>query len=268
MITTIILIVLFVLGLGLIGWMIWRKLPQLRMIDPTALKDVQTKKLKKALMRQRMERVGGKQVEQIKKGVLEPVAAIAQRVVRKVAGRLTAVERRYQEKKKEVSPRVISKEELATMVEEASAHVDAEEYDRAEKKLIEVISHDAKSVSAYEELGRLYLRKKDYASAKETFTFLLKLSPNDASVTTSLGEVEEAMGNDRSAFIYYKEAVRLSPKNPKYLDFLIESALAIKDVLEANLALDMLRKANPENQKIGDFEEKIEEIRKAKTTPV
>ena len=267
MFTTILLLILFVAGLAVMGWMIWRKLPQLRMIDPSAHQQTQTKKLKNDLMRQRMERVGGKQMDQLKKGVLEPVATIAQRIVRRVAGRLTAVERRYQEKKKETVPTIVTKEELTAMIEEAVTLVDAEEYDRAEKKLIEVISHDAKSVSAYEELGRLYLRKKDHASAKETFTFLLKLSPNDASVTTSLGEVEEALGNDKAAFIYYKEAVRLSPKNPKYLDFLIESALANKDVLEANLALDMLRKTNPKNKKISVFEERIEELRQSKTTP-
>ena len=141
-----------------------------------------------------------------------------------------------------------------------STNINEEEFDKAEKKYIEVISYDPKFVPAYEYLGRLYLRRKDYDLARETFSFLVKLSPKDASVTASLGEVEDALGNLELAFEYYKKASSLSPKNPKYLDFFIESAIETGNKYEANLALDRLREVNPDNNKIDDFEEQIQNI--------
>jgi tetratricopeptide (TPR) repeat protein len=258
---TIILTLLIVAGLILIGFVVWRKLPQVRMIDPTTDKLAASRQKKYEIMKGRLERASGKQIEQINKVVLKPLGTGLQTLVRKLAGKLTAVERQYQAKQKESRPSKYSKSELETLLTEANALVENEEFDRAEKKYIEIISYDAKFVPAYEYLGRLYSRRKDYDLAKETFTFLAKLSPKDASVITSLGEVEEALGNNEAAFEFYKKASALSPKNPKYLDFLIESAIDNENVYEANVALDRLREVNPENQKIADFEERISQIK-------
>ncbi len=257
---TIILTILIVAGLGLIGFVVWRKLPQVRMIDPSTDKDSVSRQKKYDIMKGRVERAGVKQFDQLNKSVLKPIGTGFQNLVRRVAGKLTAVERQYQAKQKEIRPSSYTRDELEVMVEEANGLVEDGEFDKAEKKYIEIISYDAKFVPAYEYLGRLYLRRKDYDLARETFTFLAKLSPKDASVITSLGEVEEALGNNEAAFEFYKKASSLSPKNPKYLDFLIESAIESGNKYEANLALDRLREVNPDNHKIEDFEERISEI--------
>ena len=257
---TIVLTILIVAGLGLVGFVIWRKLPQVRMIDPNTDKDSVSRRKKYDIMKGRLERAGGKQMDHLNKSVLKPVGMGFQNFVRRVAGKLTAVERKYQAKQKETQPSSYTHDELEKMVTEANGLVDEEEYDKAEKKYIEVISYDPKFVPAYEYLGRLYLRRKDHDLARETFSFLAKLSPKDASVIASLGETEEALGNFEIAFEHYKKASSLSPKNPKYLDFFIESAIETGNKYEANLALDRLRAVNPDNQKIDDFEEQIQNI--------
>ncbi len=257
---TIVLTILIVAGLGLVGFVIWRKLPQVRMIDPSTDKDSISRKKKYDIMKGRVERAGGRQIDQFNKSVLRPVSIGFQNFVRRMAGKLTAVERKYQAKQKETRTSRYTKEELEKMVTDADVLVSEEEFDKAEKKYIEVISYDPKFVPAYEYLGRLYLRRKDYDLARETFSFLVKLSPKDASVTASLGEVEDALGNLELAFEYYKKASSLSPKNPKYLDFFIESAIETGNKYEANLALDRLREVNPDNNKIDDFEEQIQNI--------
>lgn len=260
MFTTVILTILIVVGLALVGFVVWRKLPQVRMIDPSTDRGLATKKKKYDIMKSRLERASGKQFNELNVKVLKPAGVAMQNFIRRLAGKLTAVERRYQEKQKATRVGGYSRAELDTMVEEANKLVEEEEFERAEKKYIEVISYDPKHIAAYEYLGRLYLRRKDYDLAKETFTFLSKLSPKDASVITSLGEVEEALGHAAEALSFYRQAVLLSPKNPKYLDFLIESEIENNNSYEANVALDRLREVNPDNQKISEFEEQIKNI--------
>lgn len=260
MFTTVILTVLIVLGIALVGFVVWRKLPQVRMIDPSTDRDLATKKKKYDIMKLRLERVSGKQFYELQTKVLKPAGVAAQNFIRRLAGKLTAVERRYQEKQKATRVGGYSRVELDAMVEEADALVEADELEKAEKKYIEVISYDPKHIAAYEYLGRLYQHRKDYDLAKETFTFLSKLSPKDASVIASLGEVEDALGHPEVALTFYRQAVLLSPKNPKYLDFMIESEIENKNSYEANVALDRLREVNPDNQKIDELQEQIKNI--------
>lgn len=265
MIGTIILIILLVLGLGILGWIFIRKLPQIRMVDPSTSRESRSRALKYEIMRQRVERGTGKQMEKVQKSVIDPIGKGMQGFVRSIAGRLTAVERSYQERRKQSGDSNVSKEQLDKLVEDGKALMEEELWDRAEKKFIEVISNDPKHVDAYEYLGRLYQYKKDYKLAKQTFMFLKKLVPEDASVIASLGEVERKLGNGPRALKYFQQAVKLSPKNPKYLDFLATAAIEEKDASEAQSAVDALKTVNPENKKIEEFEKQIADLPKPTT---
>lgn len=261
---TIVLAIIFGLAVFVLGWLFLKKLPQLRIVDPSTDKDAQSKKLKTDIMRQRLERAGGKHVSRINKGVIKPISSGLQLLIRKIAGKLTAVERRYQERQKQDSGKKFDTETAKRFIDEGKKLLDEEAWDRAEKKFIEVISSDPKNGEAYENLGRLYLAKKDNKLAKETFAFLAKLKPKDASVIASLGEVEELLGEYTRAHIQFKKAVKLSPKNPKYLDFLINSTIDIGDKHMAMSTLDRLRKVNPENKKIELFDKRISEMNTSK----
>lgn len=263
MIGTVILIILLVLGLGTLGWIFLRKLPQIRMVDPSTSRESRSRALKYEIMRQRVERGTGKQMEKVHKGVIEPIGKGMQGLVRSIAGKLTAVERSYQERRKQSGESNVTKDQLDKLVEEGKKLMDEELWDRAEKKFIEVISNDPKHVDAYEYLGRLYQYRKDYKLAKQTFLFLKKLVPRDASVIASLGEVERKLENGPRALKYFQQAVKLSPKNPKYLDFLATAAIEEKDVAEARSAVDALKQVNPENKKIEEFERQATELQKS-----
>lgn len=265
MLLNIILLILLVLGLGILVWLVWNKWPQLRILDTKSLPQERSKQLKHQIIRRRVERVGGKHIGTLQKSVVNPVGIGIQSIFRRIAGKLTAVERRYQERQKQTDGGKFSKESLHELIEEGKKLLADELWDRAEKKFIDVIGADSKNIEAYEQLGRLYLQKKDFESAKETFQFLSKLSKKDPSVIASLGEVEELMGDKKAAFAYYEQAVTLSPKNPKYLDFAIESAIEIGLKHEAMSLLDKLRSVNPENKKIEVYEAKIsKDIKKKK----
>lgn len=258
------LVILLVCGLGAIGWLFFNKWDQLKLLDTESLPDLQSKKLKYEILRQRIERTGTQYAKKAQQDILKPVGTFAQDFIRRMAGKLTAAERSYQKKKQASGVEGKDPETIKKLMREAEKFIDDELYDRAEKTLIEIVSADPRNVEAYELLGRLYLTKKDFELAKETFVFIKKLSPDDSSVIASIGEVEEKLGNLENAFGYFKKAHELSPNNPKYLDFFIDSAINIGDVHEAMTALDKLSEVNPENKKIEEFEKRIEAIRSKK----
>lgn len=263
MIPTIIIIVILVISLGTLAWLGVRKLPQLRVVDPGSSKEAKAREMKQNILQKRVERLGSERMQTLKRDVFLPLGSRLQEAVRRAAGKLTALERKYAERQKGVQT-IHNPEVLRTLVQEAEALTNEGRYEAAEKKLIEVVSHDPKNIPAYERLGRLYLSTKDFSGAKETFMFLNKLSPKDASVLASLGEVAEAQGDMAGAMKHYKQALDVSPHNPKYLDFYVEAAIANNDVTEATMTLDHLREVNPGNQKIEEFEARITEVREAK----
>lgn len=264
MIWNVILIVVLVVCVAVVMWLGVKKLPELRVVDPSSSKEAKAKELKHTILRKRLERIGGERAAALRRNVFTPIATGLQNVVRRAAGKLTAIERTYVERQKGGGEKLHNPEVLRALVREAEELIDNERYEAAEKKLIEVVSHDPKNIPAYEHLGHLYLVTKDFAGARETFQFLTRLSPRDASVLASLGEVADAEGRHEDARGFYKQALDISPKNPKYIDFYISAAIEGGDVHEATTALEHLRESNPENQKIAEFEEMIEELRNEK----
>jgi tetratricopeptide (TPR) repeat protein len=168
------------------------------------------------------------------------------------------------------------------------------DYEQAEELFIEAIKLDVKCQPAYRGLGYTYLAKGQLAEAKETFQFLLQLNPHDDVAIVKLGEIcenqgqlEEAIGyfqravleNDNLSTRFYHlaelllkvkqpetaqeavvQAVELEPKNPKYLDLLIEIAIICGNAALAEKSYQELRLVNPENKKLAEFKEKIEKI--------
>ncbi len=258
---TLFLVIVLLIGLGILGWLFWRKWSQLQLLDPESLPDAQTRKLKYDILRQRVSRASDKYVKRAQQDVISPLGKKVQEGIRRVAGKLTAAERSYQKKQRQTGVAHVDKETVRAMLQEAKELLERHEWDRAEKLLIEIISANPRHIEAYERLGRLYFQKKDYDLALETWSFLNKLAPEDPSVLAALGEVEVTRGRLQTARSYFEQAVALRPNNPKYLDFLIDILIQLQDVHEAMTTLDRLRESNPENKKIEVFERRIEDVR-------
>jgi tetratricopeptide (TPR) repeat protein len=255
------LLLLIALGaLGTLGVIAWRKAPQLSIVDPMSSKEARAREKKQALLEARMMRQVKEKGGAVVNNHLAPIFAAIRDWFRRLAGKLTALERRYVERQR--AGGTIDATELHRMVDEAKAAVATERYDVAEKALIAVVSHDPKNIPAYEALGRMYMLQNQYIEAKEAFEFLARLAPKDASVLVSLGEVHDALHESKAAHTYYKKGKDLSPNNPKYLDFFIRSAIDVGEFYEAQKAIDHLKEVNPENQMIAEFEEMLGEARK------
>ncbi len=237
-----------------------RKIPYLRALDVLSAPEQKAKELKRALIASRLSRAGAKYGGQMKK-IFSPIVGAAKSSGRKAAEKVSALEERYQKLRREaMGPHALTPAMIKEMISKAEAFIKDERYGEAEKALIEVLSHDAKNAEAYETLGYLFMLQKNYDQAEETYNFILKIQPGDASVLTSLGEIELARNNPEKAKQYFDKAVKKRPHNPKYLDFLLEASIQAKDASAARWALEQLRGANPENKKLGEFEERIQSI--------
>jgi tetratricopeptide (TPR) repeat protein len=141
-----------------------------------------------------------------------------------------------------------------------------EDWKEAEKKLIKIISLDSQNVEAFRSLGEIYLEQKNYSDAKETFKHIIKLL-EDEEVEEELAEAyfdlalvnqEEDSLDEASEAL--KKALKLNPNNPRYLDTMLEISIINKDKISALDAYEKLEKANPENNKLIEFKERIREL--------
>ncbi len=184
---------------------------------------------------------------------------------------------------------------LLTLLEEADEHRRAEQYVDAEKKYVEVVSLDPKNVSAYVGLGKTYFRQERWRESEETFqhvvdvldgshelawAFLgralkeqgrwddalaayrhaLKMNDELSRRWADVGQCLRELGKLGEAASAYKKAVHCDPHNPRALDQLIEISIIAGDKRLAREALTNLQSANPENQKLMEWELRVGEM--------
>lgn len=177
------------------------------------------------------------------------------------------------------------------LVREGDLCAERKEYQQAEELFIAAIKLNQANAAAYRGLADTYLATGALSEAKETYRFLLSLESGNDLIMVKLGEIAEEEGNNAEAISWYQQAVvqndalsprfyhlaelllkegqpgiakeavmqalELEPRNPKYLDLLIETGILCG---EKGLALDAyheLRLANPDNQKLKSFKERI-----------
>lgn len=258
-------------ALGVIAFILLRKVPQLRLVDPMTAPDRRDQALKKDLMRQRLERESAEHLATLSAAAQKPWEMVRD-AFRRAAGRLVALERKYVENQRFGG--VASAEVVAALMGDAEKLEREGEYEQAEKKLVEAITLSPKHVPAYLALGALYQDMKQPAEAKESYAFAAKLNPRDIAALSALGQMAEDEEDHEQAFTWYGKARAVQPNNPKLLDAFIRTAIAAEKNDVAQEALQVLRDVNPENGKIEEyarelgvetFETKKRPVRAAKT---
>ncbi len=175
----------------------------------------------------------------------------------------------------------------------AKLKIDADElikkelFDEAESKLIEIIGIDSKNVPAFKDLGKLYYDRKDYHEGRETLEHVIKLLEQDYDELKIVVQNEENEENSakleemktRMSEIYFdlslinketesyaeaikviNKALRLTPNNPRYLDIKLEISIMNKDKINALEAYENLVEVNPDNTKLAEWKEQVEEL--------
>lgn len=249
--------ILAALSFVILAVIVARHFSDLRILNVDTTPGARMKKIKASILAERLGRLGRDRVQKLRHG-LAPFRAIGSQFKKRFEERLGALELAYLDaKRKTMRTRGKRTAQIVGLLREAEDAEQVERFEDAERKYIAVASLDPKNVDAYEGLGNLYARTKRYKEARESLEFILKFRPNDASVLTSLGEIALVEEKFSDAFDSFKRAIDLRPGNPKYLDFFINAALRAKNKREAERGLEMMKKVNAENAKIGEWEEKI-----------
>lgn len=263
------IIPLFLLGIGVasVVFILIRKMPQLRVINVDSIAKERTRKIKEQIILQKFQRVSGAKLKGVSSFAVM-TGRLVSRTGRRVVQRLYSLEQYYQKLKRSASEgqHAYDAETIHRLIEEAETLRQKDELIPAEKIYIDIISHNPKSVDAYEGLGNLYLANGQFDQARETLQFSLRLSPNDASVFVSLSELEMRCDQPKAALSHLKKAIQKRPKNPKYLDLYIEVSLKAGSLKDASEGIKRLKEVNPDNQKIKDFEERFREQKAAYLT--
>ena len=291
----IILICLFVMGFIAVP-----KIYRLANLDVNNLPEEIEQQKKKEIIFKRLEIKGkefGKKIGK-KLSFLQKFWLFTQGRFRFLVFRIEKLWHHEENIRKKIMEKTMTSEEkekkLNSIIKEAEGFFAGQNYDKAEELYIAALRLNPKSEVVYRGLGDTYFAKKAYNEAVETYEFLLGLNKNDDNVLIKLGEIKEIQNKLDDAINYYqqaatigdslsprffhlaelllkvnqptvaieaiKEACTLEPKNPKYLDLLIETAIICDDKLLAEKSFDELRLVNPDNNKLADFKERISKL--------
>ena len=255
-----ILVILILVCLGLIGVIFFHKIPQLRVMDISSLPKERERQVKEQLILSKLQRTSGAKWMRMARASSAAVAFFS-KYGRRAVQKLYRIEQYYQKLKRSSEEGVhhYSEETIRTRLDAAADLIRQDEYIPAEKIFIDIISHNPKSVHGYEALGNMYLANDQLDQARETFSFALRLSPDDASINVSLADLEMKRGNAKQALPYIQKAIEKRPKNPRYLDYYIEVSLQTGSLKDAQVGIQALKEVNPENKKIVGFEERLQE---------
>lgn len=269
----------------LIAFIVARKLPKLKSLDVDTVPAAQIAKVRDRILLDRMKRRSEKGGELIAKAAA-PLFSAVKRVVQKLIFKIYALEKRYQREAK-MKANLTGPElenSVRSLLGDADMRMKAEEWREAEKILIEAISLDPRSIPAYNGLAEIYSRLKEYKQALQTRQFILKLVlkqsrgaekkdengdirtiyPNAAEAAgaySDLGDVFRLMDKNDKALENFKQALRIEPNSPRHINKILETSLALKNKTLAREMLSQLEKANPENQKLKEFADTINELK-------
>lgn len=292
------LLFIIVAGLVVAGVVVVRHFPAVAQLDLEHLPTEQEQRKKKEILTKRLEAEGARLRERAKVW-LKPLGVIWQKNQQRFRRYFRRIEKLWHHEKTLLSKRQgtagdFAPEDLQAQIKRGEEALSRGEHEIAEAAFISAITLNKKSEEAYRGLAQTYVARELWEEAKQTYLFLAKLAKDDDKVYAALGEIAEHQNDVQKAIEYYQQAVvlndsfsprfyhlaelllkvkqpqvakeaivsalALEPKNPKYLDLLTETAILCNDKQAAETAYQELRLANPENQKLVEFKERISSL--------
>ena len=282
-------LILIFASLAVIIYIAVRKFPALASLDAANIPAEKEARIKERILSSRLKRTILKW--NVKFGKLwRPLASAFTNSSRWLYHRLIDLKEGY--KMNPVVPPEEVEKNIQVLFEEADNLRRQNELALVEKKLIEIISFEPKSIKAFKQLAQLYFERKELEEAKQTFEHILKLHEGDeeayeglAQIATNSGNLDiaseeylaslgfdkqrsqtlynlalvyEQMNNQTEALNTVKQALILEPMNPRYLDTALRLSIMLKDKEIALESYEDLKQSNPDNQKLVEFKEQID----------
>ncbi|MBU0625258.1 hypothetical protein KKF05_02875 [Patescibacteria group bacterium] len=280
-----------IVSLLIIAVIVVRKFPQLTLINTGVIPKERNLVRKREIMDQRVQRAVQRWLGKILQ-ILRPPALRLRDTFRRQVKKLLTIDRQFRNERR------LKPQEKKTLIEklrqETFRLIEAEKFGEAEKKLIEILALDELNESVYRDLGELYMNTKRWDRAKDIYSFLAKLlvkrycgqsvseakgipmprfeafsddCPASAAEHAAIakqfanfGLVCQERGEFSAARSGFETAAAFELSNPKHLDSLVEACIMEGDKAKARSALEKLRIANPENNKLEVLQMRIEAL--------
>lgn len=250
-------LVIFIVSLGGIVFLFIKRYLDVLILDAGTVKRPENEIRKEKILEERLRRFGRDRYISIAR-LLRKIISLLKPRFNLIRKRLQNLQHQLERARSHISETVLAKQEKTKLLlEEGRKSYEAGNWALAEGKYVDALRIDPRAKDVYKALAELYLTKRSYTEAEETLEFLAKLSPKDPGVYMALIRIAEEQGQHAKLLEYLAKIVELEPNNPRYLDLLIETSILLGNKRLGRQGLDKLRKVNPDNQKIGEFEQRI-----------
>lgn len=248
-------------------------------------------KIKSKLLEKRLE----KDLIGLKDEIMQCLYGRGEQLLRKITGFARYLQRKFINKEKgwlKIKRRVPVEDVVANYLLEAQVFLKQRKLDEAEEMFIKVLEKDPKNIEAYMGLGKIYVARNDLNTAEEAYRYIVKIKPKFLEGYKELAKVFEAtkkwselrdlaeeilslgheqvwvyghlalayrrLGYPEKAEEYFKRAVELEPRNEKWLDCLIETAIINKNKNLAQKAFNTLAQISNDEIKLQSYRDKID----------
>lgn len=259
---------------------------QIGAINVHELADEKQRQLKKIMAEQRLVRKLQTSIQQTTK-IFKPLISLFKTQITRLQKKIKDLEERYTVERLTVKSITKQGQEslqqrIEKLLELAVKQYESEEYTEAEATYISIIKLDPQSIDAFMGLGVVYGIQKKYNQALEVYGYVLKVIEDQnasevhlaalgqrdvatdaqAMVATTrarvyffTAQIKKDMGAYEECLDLLQKTVELEPANPKYLDALLDISIIQKDKKLANETFFKLKKANPDNKKLDEYQE-------------
>ena len=263
-------LVIILVSLSVIITIVVRKFQVLANLDIETIQSEREAKFKEQIISSRLKRNFFKYYSKIGK-FIKPIILSIGNLFKWFFEKLVAYKESNTDKDKKESH---DESDIDKLFSEADDFLKEENFREAEKKYIDIISKESKSIKAFRALGNLYYKEKNYPEAKQTIEHALKLLDKETDIKEKNGEAQSQIAgiysdmaiiskdqeNYQEALKSINQALKIEKNNPRYLDTKIEICIINKNKGTALDALENLEKVNPENNKLEDFKKQIKEL--------
>jgi tetratricopeptide (TPR) repeat protein len=141
-------------------------------------------------------------------------------------------------------------EKIQQLYGEAQAAQAAGDLPSASAKYEALLQIAPRLAAAYNNLGSLYLRQREFKKAATALEKGLKLDPKMSSATALLGIAEYEMSDYSNARNHLEAALRANPKDDNIELFLVNNLIKMGELDEAVRHLKLVNERQPKNQEV------------------
>jgi len=151
---------------------------------------------------------------------------------------------------------------VAKLLHEADEALRASNFDVAEKKALQAISHDKKADQAYVFVARVAFERNEYNDATEACLTALRLNDENAYALALLGEINLVHEKYSLAITYFQKAINLDRNQAEWQAGLGKCYLMVRQFAKAAKALRRAAMLDIENKEYHRLADEAEEKQK------